>query len=68
MRNMWNALKAWFAAEGSELRRREAAAVHSLQTAVGPRMERTVDRIGTFGLLAVGLMVAAAVFIAPYAK
>jgi hypothetical protein len=68
MRKMWNALKGWLAAERSELHRREAKAMHALGTAVGPKMERTVDRIGTFGLLALGLVAAVAVFIAPYVK
>jgi hypothetical protein len=68
MRKIWKALTGWLAAERRELRARESEAMHAFETAVGPKMERTVDRIGTFGLLAVGLLVAVAVFLAPYAK
>lgn len=65
MRNAIAKFRRWLAAEGTQLRRREAEAIHALETAAFPKMERTVDRVGMIGLLTLGLIAAAAMLIAP---
>lgn len=68
MRNVINRVRRWLASEGTALRRREAEAIHALETAAFPKMERTVDRVGMIGLLTLGLIAAAAMLIAPNLK
>lgn len=68
MRNLFRDVRRWLLAEGTDLRRREAEAIHALETAAFPKLERTVDRIGMIGLLTLGLLAAAAMLIAPNFK
>jgi len=68
MRNLFRDVRRWLSAEGTDLRRREAEAIHALETAAFPKLERTVDRVGMIGLLTLGLLAAAAMLIAPNLK
>lgn len=65
MRDVIHGFRRWLSTEGTQLRRREAEAIHALETAAFPRMERTLDRVGMIGLLSLGLLAAAAMLIAP---
>lgn len=68
MRKVIDRVRRWLSSEGTQLRRREAEAIHALETAAFPRMERTLDRVGMIGLLSLGLIAAAAMLIAPNVK
>lgn len=68
MRDLIRDVRRWLSAEGTELRRREAEAIQALESAAFPKMERTLDRVGMIGLLSLGLIVAAAMLLAPNFK